>query len=205
MIKEINQKSKIEGKLTQEDINIRMKKELYNYKEYKKKEYESQNENILEQTTYILEMKKNFGEAFSDILEGYFISTSEILEDEKNPEYTKNYILDLIEFYCVNLKESERQILKKRLIKLFELIEDLSLDTPKIIDVYAYVINIFIDYDTIKLSDLSELKEKEETIEQINNVLKHLSKYYKKRDFKEQLETLPYIKNNRKIFEWVFK
>ena len=95
--------------------------------------------------------------------------------------------------------------MKKRLIKLFELIEDLSLDTPKIIDVYAYVINIFIDYDTIKLSDLSELKEKEETIEQINNVLKHLSKYYKKRDFKEQLETLPYIKNNRKIFEWVFK
>ena len=205
MIKEVNQKSKIEGKITQEDINIRMKKELYNYKEYKKNEYENQNENILEQTTYILEMKKNFGEAFGDILEGYFISTSEIVEDEKNPEYTKNYILDLIEFYCVNLKESERQILKKRLIKLFELIEDLSLDTPKIIDVYAYVINIFIDYDTIKLSDLSELKEKEETIEQINNVLKHLSKYYKKRDFKEQLETLPYIKNNRKIFEWVFK
>ena len=60
MIKEINQKSKIEGKLTQEDINIRMKKELYNYKEYKKNEYENQNENILEQTTYILEMKKNF-------------------------------------------------------------------------------------------------------------------------------------------------
>jgi hypothetical protein len=83
MIKEINQKSKIEGKLTQEDINKRMKKELYNYKEYKKNDHENQNENILEQTTYILEMKKNFGEAFGDILEGYFISTSEILEDEK--------------------------------------------------------------------------------------------------------------------------
>ena len=193
-----------EGKITQDDINQKIKKELTNYEKYIENKYENENDDLWEQSTNILEKRKNFGKTFGDILEGYFISASQILEYKKNPKYLKDYILELTEFYFNNLKEKEKTKLKNRLFKLFEVIVELSLDTPYILDIYAYVINIFIEHEMMKLNDLSELEIGETNISQINHVLKHLSKYYKKKDFKMLLETLPFVNNNKKLFEWAF-
>ena len=213
--KEVEKELEKEGRITQENINERMKKELKRYKEShnkeeneEDKEEEKENVDIWKETSYIMRKTTNGFQTFGDILEGFFICACEILDEEKKTDYLKDYIKELIYYYVDEFEEFGRKKLKEltdRLLKLFELILDLSLDVPGILDTYAYVINIFIKKELMEIKDLAELKKKDEPLDKISTVLKALSKYYTGDDFCEQIKKIPYVEEKKDLFEWAFK
>ena len=188
---------------TQENINEKIKKELKIYKECYQNQDES--EDPWKITSALIKKRISYGKTFGDIIEGFFSAASEIYEEEKNHDYVKKYIDELIEFYYKRFTKKDIKELKERLIKLFEIIVDISLDVPDIFDIYAYVLNIFLQYDFIQFSDLLELKKEEISIKSISDTLKYLSEYYEKEDFKERLLELPYVQKEKSEFSWAFE
>ena len=192
-----------EGQITQENINEKIKKELKNYKEYSENKNNDENE-AWKISSKLLQKRINYGKTFGDILEAYFEAASEIIETEKNPEYVRTYIEELIDYYIKDFSHKDVKELKERIIKLFEIIVDISLDIPKIFDIYAYVLNIFLSNRLIEFSDLSELQKEDINIENISETLKYLADYYKKDDFYEKLKELPYVRKDLSKFKWAF-
>ena len=192
-----------EGKITQENINQKIKKELKEYKEC----YENKDENQFSwnNTEKIMEKRITYGTTFGDILEGFFEAAAEIIEEEKNHEYIKKFISELIIYYYDYFKKKDILELKERIIALYENILDISLDIPNIFDIYAYVLNIFIDNDIIKFSDLSGLKKEEVSDENLSATLKYLSEYYGKDDFKEKIKEISFVKEDNEKFKWAFE
>ena len=186
---------------TQENINEKIKKELKIYKEC----YQNQEESDWQITSALLKKRISYGKTFGDIIEGFFVAASEIYEEEKNHDYVKKYIDELIEFYYKRFTKKDIKELKERLIKLFEIIVDISLDVPDIFDIYAYVLNIFLQYDFIQFSDIIKKKKEEIPIKSISDTLKHLSEYYEKDDFEERLLKLPYVLKEKDEFSWAFE
>ena len=163
------------------------------------------NEDPWKITSDLIKKRITFGKTFGDILEGFFEAASEIYEEEKNHDYVKKYIDELIEFYVEGFNQKDVRELRERIIKLFDIIVDISLDVPDIFDIYAYVLNIFLETKMIKFSDLSELKKEEIPIKNVSDTLKYLSKYYGKDDFNEQLLKLPFVNTDRNEFSWAFE
>ena len=190
-----------EGKITQENINEKMHKELKDYKE----SLEEKKEFLWKHTSFLVEKGDYLGKTIGDILEGYFEASAVVIEEDKNPDYIKKFIDELIEYYVNEFKGRDKKDLKERIIKLFENILDISLDVPNIFDIYAYVLNIFLEHNLISFSDLSGLKKEDVSDEKISTTLKYLSEYYKKDDFNEQLKTLPFIENNKELYQWAFE
>lgn len=185
---------------TQENINEMIKKELKIYKECI--ENGDENEDPWKITSALLKKRISYGKTFGDILEGFFMAASEIYEEERNHDYVKKYIDELIEFYYKRFTKKDIKELKERILKLFEIIVDISLDVPDIFDIYAYVLNIFLQIDLIQFSDLVELKKEEISIKCISDTLKYLSQYYEKDDFKERLFELPFVQKEKDEFSW---
>ena len=59
--------------------------------------------------------------------------------------------------------------------------------------------------ELMKFSDLADLKKQDITIENINEIMKNLEKYYDKDSFKEELEKLPFVKAEKEMFKWAFE
>jgi hypothetical protein len=208
--KQVEEELESEGQITQDSINKRLKNELKDYKnslnprQEEEEENENRNENdIWKETSFILDKRTTYGKTFGDILEGFFENAAEIIDEEKNPEYLKKYINELIEYYYDNFGPKDIKELREKLIKLFsDLIIDIALDIPGIYDLYAYVLNLFMEFRLMKFNDLSELKRGEVNIDHLSKLFQDLKKYYENDDdFKKKMEELPYVKNNREKFE----
>ena len=135
--KQVDEELESEGEITQDSINKRIKNELKEYKDsLNPRQDEEENENdIWKETSYILDKRTTYGKTFGDILEGFFENAAEIIDEEKNPEYLKKYINELIEYYYDNFGPKDIKELRERLIKLFsDLIIDIALDIPEIYD-----------------------------------------------------------------------
>ena len=204
--KEVEKELENEGQITQENINQKMKKELKVYKEsLENVEEGEETDDPWKLTTFIMEKRKTYGKTFGDIIEGYFECAAEIIDEEKEPDYIKKYIDELIEFYAEKFSKKDIKELKERLIKLSEYIVENALDIPGLYDIYAYVLNNFMENELMKFSDLAELKKQDITIENISEILKNLAKYYDKESFKEELKELPYVKTEKEKFKWAFE
>ena len=166
---ELNKKEEKKGKEEKEEkeeneeekikleIYEKMKKDLNEYKDFIQEEGSSDNYNW-ETTTILYEVKFR---SFDDILEGYIISSGDFIEQESNIKYAKNYIKELIEYYHKNLNGTELDSLKKRIFDLFAIVTDIAFETPKIYDIYAYVIYILIENKVIEKEDVENIfKEK---------------------------------------------
>ena len=205
---EVNKKNNFlenKGHISQNDINLRIRLEMNDYKEYLKSE-EKEEKDIWKETTFIIQNRTTYGKTFGDILEGYFENAAEIMKEEENPEYLKNYLYELIDYYYENFSKTDIKELKRRLIRLFKnLIIDIGSDIPHIYDLYAYALNLFMEYQLLNFNDLSKLNKKEINIENLVDVFKNLKKYYRNDyDFKNKLEKIPYVKANKKKFNWAF-
>jgi hypothetical protein len=166
---ELNKKEEKKGKEEKEEkeeneeekikleIYEKMKKDLNEYKDFIQEEGSSDNYNW-ETTTILYEVKFR---SFDDILEGYIISSGDFIEQESNIKYAKDYIKELIEYYHKNLNGTELDSLKKRIFDLFAIVTDIAFETPKIYDIYAYVIYILIENKVIEKEDVENIfKEK---------------------------------------------
>ena len=163
--------------LTQEDINNLIKKDLEEYKQIIEIEGDSKKYswNI---TTDIYDGKYK---GFESILEGYFMSCVEFIEKEGNLKYAKNYIKELLEYYHTHMEDNEKNNLLNKIIDLFVIINDYSLDGKDILCVYEHVLEICIKNEIFNIKDLDHLIE---------------TKYNKEEDFKKDIKNLSIIFQN---------
>ena len=175
--KELEEGDKEKEDLTQEDINNLIKKDLEEYKQIIEIEGDSKKYswNI---TTDIYDGKYK---GFESILEGYFMSCVEFIEKEGNLKYAKNYIKELLEYYHTHMEDNEKNNLLNKIIDLFVIINDYSLDGKDILCVYEDVLEICIKNEIFNIKDLDHLIE---------------TKYNKEEDFKKDIKNLSIIFQN---------
>ena len=203
--KEVEKELEEQDKITQDDINEKMKKGLSDYKDFIEEEGNSE-KYPWKETTYLYDRKEK---ELGDILEGYIEACGDFIDRQSNVKYAKSYIKELIEYYGSKIHRKEKDQLKDRLIGLFTSIRELALDIPQIYDVYAYIIFIFLDNDIMTVSDLEGIIiEKDSTEEDLNivsSIFQKVYDFYKNGKFKLELAEFSYIKKNKDLFEWIFK
>ena len=145
---------------------------------------------------------------FDDILEGYLISTAEFIEKKtSNVKYAMEYIKELVGYYNEKMNAEEKKDLQKRVFNLFDVVNDLSYETPKIFDVYSYVIYIFIEYNIIEIKNLENIFREEfdiNDISTINKIFLNIYEYHKSDSFKKELKKFRFINENKEIFQWIY-
>ena len=186
------------------EINEKIKKDLNEYKDFI--EEEGNSEKYLWNITtelYDVKLKK-----FDDILEGYILSTADFIEkNNNNTIYAKDYIKELIEYYETKMNEEEKNDLQKRIINLFDIVNDLAFETPKIYDVYSYVIFILIDNNIMEIENLVNFYKEgmnQNDICILNKVFKNICEYDESELFKKKLKKVEFISKNKEVFEWIF-
>ena len=190
--------------IDQDTINKRMERDLINYRDFIEEKGSSE-EFPWKETTYLYETK---GINLDDILEGYILGCCNIIEEESNLKYAKDFIKELIEYYESDISKEVKRDLKDRLFNLFELVGDYVFELPLLYDVYSYIIYIFLSNNIMEVKDLEGIMSQEEdSLQKINDIsiiLKKIYYYYKEEAFKEELTTFEYVKKNQSLFEWVY-
>ena len=189
-------KSIEENKFNQDIIDDIIEKGLNDYIEFVEKEGASDKYEWKDET-FLIETKK---QGIDDILEAYFINCPNTFENDI--KHTKNYIKELIEYYIGQKDEKEKNDLKKRLFKIFEMVRN---DIPLMNDIYSNTINMFLENKIMELMDLEELGNdlSKEEFGILDKILKNLSQYSEGN--KEGLAKLNFVTNNKDSFKWLFE
>ena len=198
-IKQFEEKDK-----EQIEINEKIKTDLNEYKEFIEEEGNSEKYPwSITTELYDEKLKK-----FDDILEGYLISSAEFIEKKtSNVKYAMEYIKELVGYYNEKMNAEEKKDLQKRVFNLFDVVNDLSYETPKIFDVYSYVIYIFIEYNIIEIKNLENIFREEfdiNDISTINKIFLNIYEYHKSDSFKKELKKFRFINENKEIFQWIY-
>ena len=188
----------------QEKINEEIKKDLSEYKDYVEEKGSSDKYPWITITKlYDMDLK-----SFDDIIEGFIIASEDFINKNKNNmKYVKDYISELISFYGQLMDDEEKNDLRKKVFSLLELVRDLSLDTPNIYEVYAYILFVFVKNEIMEIEDLKNVLDdgsNEEDIKILNTVLKNLYENNKSETFKKELRKIDFIIQKKGAFEWVF-
>ena len=196
---EINQKEQ-----EQEEINEKIKNDLNEYKDMVEEEGNS-DKYPWSITTELYDEKLK---SFDDILEGYITSSADFIEKKsENILYARDYIRELITYYNEKMKEEEKIDLQKRIFDLFEFVIDLAFETPKIYDIYAYVLFIFIENNIMKVDNLKNIFRKEMNKSDMLIISKIYNKIYNLNNddlFRKELKGFEFIYKNKDLYEWVF-
>ena len=153
--------------INQEQINEKIEKDLYGYKDIIINEGSSDNY-LWSITTDLYDVKLK---GFDDILEGFIVSSAFFIEKKENIFYAKSYINELIVYYGSKMEENEKKDLINKVIYLFELIKDFAFETPNIFEIYEYVIYLFIKNRVFNMKDLEKIfaaKENSKEKEDVN-------------------------------------
>lgn len=186
----------------QEEIIEKIKSDLSEYKECVEEEGDSKK--FTWKTTTILydvEFK-----SIEDITQGYLAASADFIEKEDNIKYAKDYIRELFNYYNEKMDDKEKDDLIKRVFSLYELVKDYAYDTPKIYEIYSYLLFTFMENNIMEVKDIQEIfKDKEgEDLKYLSGVLQNIYNYNKNDEFKSELKEIPFISNNKGKFEWVF-
>ena len=172
--KEAKKEEEKDDEITQDYINERIKSDLFEYKDFIENEGNSE-KFPWDEITILYDVKKK---NLYNILEGYMVSCGDFIEKKNNIKYAKDYIKELIEYYNQKLEEEEKINLKKKLLDLFDLVKDFAFETPKIYELYSYVIYIFLENKIMEIEDLENLIKRDEEIKDNLNIINNIYKYY---------------------------
>ena len=90
---------------------------------------------------------------------------------------------------------------------MFENVKDYAFETPKIYEIYSYVLYLLIANKIMDIEDLENMQELEaieDDLKKINIVYKNIYKDIKNDEFKNIIKKFGFIDKNKKIFEWLF-
>lgn len=193
---------------SQEYINKEIKRDLINYKDFVEKNGNSENY-IWSITTDLYDIKQK---NFVDIIEGYFLACSYFIEKENNIKYAKDYIKELVEFYHKLINSEEKKQLQNKIFDLFEEVKDHDLNNPKIYNIYAYVIYLFIVYEIMNINSLENIIKDTNEINKddlilISTIYNYVYNYIQNDNyiFKNTLKKFEFIDRNKFLFNWVFE
>lgn len=187
----------------QTEINDKIKTDLIDYKDFIEEEGNSE-KYLWSITTELYDEKLK---KFDDIMEGYLISSADFIEKEDcNIKYAKDYIKELVGYYNEKMNEQEKHDLQRRVFNLFDIINDLALETPKVFEVYAYVLYILIENNIMKIEDLQNIYKEEMNkidLTNLNKIFKNIYDCNNSASF-TKLQKFEFIYKNKEIFKWVF-
>ena len=187
----------------QMEINDKIKTDLYDYKDFVEEEGSSE-KYLWAITTELYDEKLK---KFDGIMEGFLISSADFIEKDSNIKYAKDYIKELVGYYNEKMNKQEKHDLQKRVFNLFEIINDLSLETPKLFEIYAYVFNIMIENNLMKIEDLENIyKEEMNNIDlgTLNKIFQNIYECNNRISFKKKLQKFEFIYKNKDLFKWLF-
>ena len=180
-----------EEEISQENINEKIKSDLISYKDFVEKNgnSESQPWSI---TTYLYDIKQK---NIDDIIEGYILACSYLIEKENNIKFSKDYIKELIEFYHNKINSEEKNQLQNKIFDLFEKVNYFSQKNNKIYNIYAYIIYIFIINEIMDIKSLENIIKDTKVINienliSISIVYNNIYKYIKNDIFKNTLKKI---------------
>jgi hypothetical protein len=195
-----------EEEISQEYINEKIKSDLISYKDFVEKNGNSEKYpwNI---TTYLYDIKQK---NFDDIIEGYILACSYLIEKENNIKYVKDYIKELVEYYHDKINSEEKNQLQNKIFDLFEKVNYFTQKNNKIYNIYAYIIYIFIVNEIMDIKSLEKIIKdtkviNKENLISINIVYNKIYKYIKNDIFKNTLKKFVFIERNKSLFKWVFE
>ena len=194
----------LDNQITKENISDIIYNGLINYKDFIEEEGNS-DKYLWNEIIYLNNVN---GKEFDDILEGYIEACYDFIERQSNIKYAKSYIKDLIEHYdSIFQKRRDKIILKNRLINLFQLVKGFAIEMPLIYDIYAYVIFIFLENGIMEFRDLEGIIKEKDSINIASSIFKKVYKMIlnKIQKFKLELAEFSNIKENKGLFEWIFK
>ena len=90
---------------------------------------------------------------------------------------------------------------------MFEFVIDLAFETPKIYDIYAYVLFIFIENNIMKVDNLKNIFRKEMNKSDmliISKIYKNIYDFNKDDLLRKELKGFEFVYKNKDLFEWVF-
>ena len=189
------------NKFCQDVINDRIEKGLSDYINFVEKEGSSDKYEWIDET-FLIEKK---GQSLDDILEGYFMSCVNTFENDI--KHAKNYIKELIEYYIGQKTKKEKADLKDRLIKIFEIVKN---DIPTINQTFSHAINIFLENDIMKITDLESIaddskKLSKEELTLIDKILKDVNENSSDKKLKKEIAKINFVEGNKEIFKWLFE
>ena len=187
--------------LKQDYINIEIKRDIINYKDFVEKNGNSE-KYPWAITTYLYDIRQK---NFADIIEGYFLACCSFIEIENNIKYAKDYIKELIEFYHKLINSEEKKQLQS---KIFDLLE--KANTSALKNIYSYVIYIFIVKEIMDVKSLENITRNikminEDHLNSISIIYNNVYKYIKNDIFKNILQKFVFIDKNKRSFRWVYE
>jgi hypothetical protein len=190
--------SKNVEKLEQEEVNQRIRNDLNQWKELRRKGL-AESEYSWEVTNDILNKHKN---TFSEILHGFGESCIDFIEHSENIQHAYLYLDKILALYKGNIGSEDKHNMVEAVLFFLENLNDLSLDNNFLVDLWGGVLYLLYHYEIITIGNLGQLVGLNE--EQIRCVFKMLEKFLEclkdKNEVIEELLKISFIYDNKTMF-----
>ena len=197
---EESQKSSQSSKISQEEINRKIRIDLINWKESIEND-----EDIKNYSWEIITDLYNNHCTLSELLEGFIENSIDFVINTNNLNYANLYISELLEFYSIQISKDEKNELSKKALILISQIYDYSLDNKLITDVFSNVLyqlnlNCLMNYD--KIGDLYDLSI--ENIKELFYLFKKISEIDNAENVTPVFMSFKFVKDNIKDFNNIY-
>ena len=197
---EESQKSTQSSKISQEEINEKIKTDLSNWKDSIE-----DGEDIKNYTWEIITDLYNNHCTLSEFLEGFIENSIDFVKNKNNLNYANLYISELLEYYSDKISIDEKNNLCQKTLTLISQIYYYSLDNKLITDVFSNILyqlnlNCLMNYD--KIGDLNDLSI--ENIKELFYVFKKISEIDNNEYVSPIFKSFKFVKDNIKDFNNIY-
>ena len=197
---EESQKSTQSSKISQEEINEKIKIDLNNWKDSIE-----DGEDIKNYTWEIITDLYNNHCTLSEFLEGFIENSIDFVKNKNNLNYANLYISELLEYYSDKISIDEKNNLCQKTLTLISQIYYYSLDNKLITDVFSNILyqlnlNCLMNYD--KIGDLNDLSI--ENIKELFYVFKKISEIDNNEYVSPIFKSFKFVKDNIKDFNNIY-
>jgi len=175
-------------------INIKIKEEMSNWKEYKKL---GKNRNFdWSLTESILGSKNNIGE----ILTAFGENCIDFVGKPEDIDIAYSYLYEILDFYLKNIGEKDKKDMKNATNFFLTNLNDLILDNNLLIDIWGSVLYALYNFKIYTYKDLEDIQDLQE--DQLNTVFEVVAKsleYFdeeKKKQVIKNIQEIAIFKNN---------
>lgn len=204
-VQEIINKNTAEKKIkSQKEINKEIWYDLVKYKDYISEKDKSSNF----QWNTVIKLYKD-GNPIESIIEAFLIDSYEFIDNNEHINVAKNYIKEIIEYFC-ELSIKEKNLICEKIKYLIKYINEFSNDVFEIYDIYSYVIYVLIKNQFMRRNYLKEIfNENVSERSKIKSFSVILKKIYfncepnKQKKLKKDIIHFRFVKLYSDLFDWI--
>ena len=202
---ESEQRGSISGKsgmkLDQQQVNSKIREDLYNWREHLKSGYGS-NDFPWEITETLVKKNKN---TIGEILTAFSEACIDFTGNKEDVKYAYQYIREVISYFFKRLHINEKNEINQVAFFWLENISDISLDNNLLVNIWGGVIYLLDFYGIFSYKNIDELTNlSEDQLKAIFEVIKYALDYFEdeqKEQKKNELLNIPLIIANKALFQ----